>query len=77
MPRVRSDVANTIALDFTCFTTRQANRMASISSAVGGRFAFASVRSLRISGGVLDYSVLAIADGIDINLKGIFKIMIE
>ena len=38
IPSVRSRVLNTMALDFTCFTTRQPKSMASISSSVGGRF---------------------------------------
>src|SRR5437870_3591261 len=38
MPTVTSRRASTMALDFTCFTTLQANDSASSSSAVGARF---------------------------------------
>ena len=37
MPSVRSPTANTMALDLTCLTTRQAKRIARISASVGGR----------------------------------------
>ncbi len=52
--RVRSLVVKTIALDFTCFTMRQPKRIASISSAVGGRwvttfFSMSSSPSARVS----------------------------